>query len=179
MQKHLVVLLVGGSASGKDSVAHELVKQGYKQLLSYTTRPQRINEERTHIFIHDDEVDQYKKDMIAYTQIGQYQYFATRHQLEESDIYVIDPIGVKYLKQIVKDIKFVIIHINLPEEVRFQRAVRRGDKKGDIIKRFIDESERFKEFIMNGKYDYSITNYDLDKTVDIIKRIIELEKAYG
>lgn len=176
--KHTVILLVGGSASGKDSVAHRLVKRGYKQLLSYATRPKRAGEEDTHIFITDDEVNQYKDDMIAYTKIGTYEYFATRQQLEEADLYVIDPVGVKYLKQIVKDIKFVTIHINLPDEIRFQRAINRGDSKGDVIKRFIDEAYRFAEFITNGEYDYSITNYDLDKTVDIIQNIINLEKEH-
>lgn len=170
-----VLLLVGSSASGKDTIAHKLVECGYRQLLSYTTRPQRINEKNTHIFITDDEVDQYKNDMIAYTQIGKFQYFATKQQLLNSDLYVIDPIGVKYLKQIVKDIKFVTIHISLPENIRFERALKRGDKKGDIIKRFIDEDNRFKEFVTNGEYDYSITNYNLDKTVNIIKNIMEVE----
>ncbi len=174
----MVVLLVGGSASGKDSVAHELAKQGYKQLLSYATRPQRAGESNTHIFITDDEVDQYKDDMIAYTQIGRFQYFATRQQLDDASLYVIDPTGVKYMKQIVKDIKLITVHINIPEEVRFERAILRGDKKGDVIKRFIDESERFKDFVVNGEYDYSITNYDLSKTVQIIKNIIELEGWY-
>ena len=178
MNKHIVVLLVGSSASGKDSIAHELVKLGYSQVLSYATRPQRINEGNTHIFIHDGEVDQYKKNMIALTVIGSFTYFATRQQLEESDLYVIDPTGVKYLKQLVKDIKFITIHINLPEEVRFQRAISRGDKKGDIIKRFIDESERFKDFVVNGEYDYSVTNDNLEKTVSVIKSIIEWEKFY-
>lgn len=176
---NIKILLVGSSASGKDSVAHELVKRGYKQLLSYATRPQRVGEGNTHIFITDEEVNQYKEDMIAYTKIGQFQYFATRQQLEESDLYVIDPTGVKYLKRIVKDMRFITIHINLPEEIRFQRALFRGDKKGDIIKRFIDESERFRDFVVNGEYDYSITNYDLEKTVDTIKNIIELERWYS
>lgn len=179
IMNNIKILLVGSSASGKDAIAHELVRKGYKQLLSYTTRPKRAGENDTHIFITDDEVDQYKNDMVAYTQIGQYQYFATRQQLEESDLYVIDPVGVKYLKKIVKDIKFITIHISLPEEIRFQRAIRRGDKKGDIIKRFIDESERFKDFVVNGEYDYSITNYDLEKTVDVVKSIIELERCYS
>lgn len=180
MKKHTVLLLVGGSASGKDSVANKLtMDKGYRQLISYTTRPRRGGEGDTHIFITNDEVEQYQEDMIAYTKIGSFQYFATRQQLENSDIYVIDPTGAKYLKQIVDDIKFITVHINLPEEVRFQRAIKRGDKKGNIIKRFIDESTRFEEFMKNGEYDYSITNHNLEKTAAIIQSILEWERWYG
>ena len=174
-----VFLTVGGSASGKDSIVSKLTEQGYIQLISYATRPCRVNEGNTHVFIQPEEVINYQEDMVAYTQIGSAEYFATKRQLLECDLYVIDPVGIRYLKQIIKDIRFVTIYISLPEEIRFQRATSRQDKNGVIIKRFIDESQRFKEFIEKTEFDYAVTNYDLSKSVEIIKNIIEVERKYN
>ena len=175
MKQKTVVLIVGRSASGKDSVVRELTKLGYKQLISYTTRPRRIGETDTHIFITDEDVEKYKDDIIAYTEIGSNKYFATKQQLQDADLYVIDPKGIKYLKRNIKDIKFVTIHINLPTEERFKRALNRGDEVEDIIKRFNAENDQFDELVLNGEYDYSITNYNLNKTVEVVKKIIEVE----
>ena len=70
-----LILLVGQSSSGKDSIASLLEKDGYKILKSYTTRPKRIGEGNTHIFIKPKDVYQYKNDFVAYTKIGDYEYF--------------------------------------------------------------------------------------------------------
>ena len=68
---HTVFLVVGESGSGKDSLVTKICNDlGYKQLISYATRPRRVNEGDTHIFITPDEVEKYRDQMIAYTQIG-------------------------------------------------------------------------------------------------------------
>ena len=171
-----VFLIVGKSASGKDTLVNMLCKNGYKQVCSYTTRPRRIGEGETHIFITPEEVNQYEKDMVAYTKIGTFQYFATRQQLEDADFYVIDPQGVKYMKQAMKDIRLVTIYINLDDNSRFGFALKRQDNLGTLIKRFIDESEQFKEFALNGDYDYAITNKDLATSLAVLTEIIKIER---
>ena len=90
-----VFLIVGETSSGKDTFVQKIcAEHGYSQLISYATRPRRDGEGDTHIFISDDEAKQFVDKMIAYTRIGEYQYFATIPQLYESDFYVIDPQGV-------------------------------------------------------------------------------------
>jgi guanylate kinase len=170
------ILLTGMSCSGKDSLTTLLEHDEYKILKSYTTRPRRQNEGDTHIFITKDKVDQYKDDMIAYTKIGEYQYFATKQQLLDSDIYTIDPEGVKYLKSKVKDIDFIVVYINVSEEERKDRALHiRKDNIEEIEKRFKAEKKQFDEFKFNAEFDYSICNNDLVKAYKILKNIIEVE----
>jgi len=170
------ILLTGMSCSGKDSLTTLLEHDEYKILKSYTTRPRRQNEGDTHIFITKDKVDQYKDDMIAYTRIGDYQYFATKQQLIDSDIYTIDPEGVKYLKSKVKDIDFIVVYINVSEEERKDRALHiRKDNIEEIEKRFKAEKKQFDEFKFNAEFDYSICNNDLVKAYKILKNIIEVE----
>jgi len=168
-----LILLVGQSCSGKDSIASLLEKDGYKILKSYATRPMRDREGNTHIFIKPKDVYQYKNEIIAYTKIGNYEYFSTKQQLFDADVYIIDPRGVKYLKSKVKNIKFVVIYINVSEEERRRRARNiRKDNENEIIKRFEGEKEQFDEFKINAEFDYSVKNYDVKKAFRIIKNII-------
>lgn len=172
------ILIVGESSSGKDSLANMLKHDGYKILKSYTTRPPRKNEVDTHIFIKPEEVEKYKKDIIAFTKIGDYSYFATKTQLLDSDIYIIDPNGVKYLKEKCNGIRFITIFINVSEKERFNRALNiRKDNIDDIKKRFKAEKKQFDEFKLNADFDYSICNYDLTKSYKILKYIIEMESS--
>jgi len=168
-----VILLVGQSSSGKDSIASLLEKDGYRILKSYTTRPRRIGEENTHIFIKPEDVYQYKNDFVAYTKIGDYEYFSTKQQLFDSQIYIIDPVGIKYLKSKIKNIKFVVIYINVDTKERFKRAKEiRKDNVKEIIKRFKAEKQQFDEFKINAEFDYSVSNYDVEKAYRIVKNII-------
>ena len=82
MNKKTIFLIVGQTASGKDSLVNLMCQNfklpmtdifgkwslhPYKQLISYATRPRRENEGDTHIFIQPNEVEQYKDQIVAYT----------------------------------------------------------------------------------------------------------------
>lgn len=179
---HKVFCIVGESASGKDSLANRLCEElGLKQLISYATRPRRDGEGETHIFITEDDVKYYTDNMIAYTKIGEYSYFATIKQLYESDIYVIDPNGVDYMRHIaaykgVEDIDFVTIYINTPENLRTERALNsRKDNIETYYARVLSEHGQFTAFRADAKFDYALLNKDFDKAYSVIKHIIELE----
>ena len=89
---HNLYLVVGRTASGKDSLARAIAeKYGLKILSSYATRPKRIGETNEHIFISPEDVQKYQNDIVAYTKIGNYEYFSTKQQLLECDFYIIDP----------------------------------------------------------------------------------------
>ena len=95
-----MIVILGRSGRGKDTCAKYLTdKYGLTQVKSYTTRPKRGENEDTHIFINKSEVNNYINDMAAYTKIGEYEYFATKTQVQENDIYIIDPKGLYELKK--------------------------------------------------------------------------------
>lgn len=177
---HTVFLIVGESGSGKDSLVSKLCKEhNYKQLKSYATRPRRKNEGDTHIFISPEDVAQYKDQMIAYTKIGDFEYFATKEQLYQNSFYVIDYRGIEYmhnLKLDLSDIRFVTIFVHLPRDIREERALNgRHDDELTFYKRCFNEATQFTEMIIRDDYDYAITNVDFEKAYKIFKYIVEVE----
>jgi guanylate kinase len=173
-----VYLIVGESGSGKDSltsrICHEL---NFNQLMSYTTRPRRNEEGDTHIFIDKEDVEKYKGDIIAYTKIGDYEYFATKQQLTENNIYIIDPKGVDYLKkQQIDDIEFVVIYIYVREFERMRRALLRGDNKDVVLDRFLAESDQFKQFRAKTGFHYMIPNDNFATAFWVLRSIILAEE---
>ena len=98
IKKDIICLLVGPSGSGKTTIANKLSEEkGWKVLQSYTTRPKRYSNETGHIFVSEEEFEQYKNDLCAYTEFDGYKYWATNQQVDESEIYIIDPAGVDFL----------------------------------------------------------------------------------
>lgn len=177
-----VFLLVADTGAGKDSIAEEIAKQGYKVITSYCTRPKRPNEGDTHIFITQSEVEQYKDQMCAYTKIGEFEYFTTFDQLSTSDIYIIDPNGVDYLKQTMSksgadNFRFITIYINVPFIERYSRAITtRKDSPIVFMNRIIAERQQFSAFRADAAFDYSVCNFELDKAVAVVGSIMIIER---
>ena len=139
------LFIVGRPASGKDYVASLLEERyGMARLRSYATRPPRFECEDTHVFIDDADIP----DKVAVTQIGPYEYFATRQQVLASDIYVIDPRGVDSLIESMPDGRFVIAYIHANNGLR-ERAFLSRDASAThetFIARECAESPEFDEF---------------------------------
>lgn len=174
-----VFLIAGESASGKDSLVQRVCKDmSLKQVISYTTRARRLGEGDSHIFIDKADVDKYRDDMIAYTEIDGNEYFATSQQLEESDIYVIDPIGIKRLRTLVanKNMRFVTIYINTPLGIRKVRSANRGDLPFVYESRVEDETQQFQYFLKHAEFDYAVQNIDFEKAIKVLEHIIAVEK---
>lgn len=129
-------LFVGKSASGKTTIANILEdKYGLKSVASYTTRPPRYEGEREHVFLSESEFDELG-ELAAYTLYNGYRYGVTFNQVEECDIYVIDPPGVKYLlDRINNDRPISIIYFDAAVSTRIDRMMDRGASDLEIIKR--------------------------------------------
>lgn len=173
------ILVVGRSCAGKSSIVNEVCKRlGLKQVKSYTTRPRRPGEKDTisdHYFISDDEFVLYKEDTIAYTEINGAKYFATRSELEASDIYVIDPNGIEDLKRRCGDeFQFVVIYIRVPKSISKKRADQRGDK--DYNERSEKEAPQFDEFEKKMAWDYHILNNGtFESAVNTMEKMVRKE----
>lgn len=177
MTQKVVFLVCGETGCGKSSLVDYVCDYyGMKQVISYTTRPQRNEDDTGHIFISPEEAGQYD-DIIASTRIGDYVYFATKQQLMESNFYIIDYEGIKSLRQHeFDDIRFVTIYINTDRKTREQRAVHgRGDDSMAFHDRSLAEYQQFMEMRRRADFDYSICNYDFKKAADILLRIVAVE----
>lgn len=164
-----ICLLVGESGSGKTTIASILENDyDYKQLMSYTTRPPRCDGEVGHVFVSDEEFDKLT-DMVGYTEFNGYRYCATAQQVEENDIYVIDPAGVDYFKHAYRgDKNVVVIYISVDRGERFVRMINRGDPAEKVYERLLNDDEAF----ANVEADYTIYNdsdpYECADMIDML-----------
>lgn len=140
-----ILLLVGASGSGKTTIAEILENDyGLKQIQSYTTRPRRHEDERGHIFVTDEEFDQLE-DFVGFTNFNGYRYAATAQQVEENDIYVIDPAGIRYFRNTYSGTKTpVVIHIYADRQTREDRMRLRGDSEEAIQSRLSNDEKEFR-----------------------------------
>lgn len=172
-----LILLVGETGSGKDTVANKLP---YKKVISYTTRPMRDVDTNgvNHWFVSDKEMDELeKKDLIAWTKTGDVRYCATIDSLtEDTMIYIINPDGVRWFKKHYKgsEVNIIVIGIYLPLEERKKRCKNRSDFKTSFMQRVKDEQKDFDKFRLNGEFDYLIKNTDSNITAKIIESIINI-----
>lgn len=136
-------LLVGKSASGKTTVAEYLEKEkGMKSVQSYSTRLPRYEGETGHIFVTNEEFDKLE-NIIAYTEYHGHRYCSTKEQLDESDIYVVDPPGVETLLERYKekDRAVCIIFFATSLRTRIDRMRNRGNSSDFIVSRLYNDSE--------------------------------------
>lgn len=134
-------LLIGRSASGKTTIANMLTKKyGYKSVSSYTTRPPRYEGEVGHLFIDDAAFDQLG-ELAGFVEYNGYRYGTTIQQVDEADIYVIDPIGAEYLLDKYTDRPICIIYFDASIPTRIHRMVDRGDSDNAIIRRLLQDEE--------------------------------------
>lgn len=152
-EEKVLYLFLGRSGVGKSALAKAFCEEyGLRQVRSYATRPQRPGEEihADHIFICRDQVEEFRDDMAAYTKIGDYEYFTTWDQLMKCDVYVIDPVGYYDLRDKIaesgKRIRLVPVYVTVPESIRKERALARGDAADVYQKRAECEDAQFTAF---------------------------------
>lgn len=172
------ILLVGKSGSGKNTVQDYLVsKYGLKPLVSYTTRAKRYPEEDTHIFITEKKYEEIKQEekLIAYTFYNGNHYFATEKQFRESDIYIIDIEGIKYIESLKINIPYIVIYLDVPEHIRKERMSARNDNQSMIDERIRYDEIAFKDI---GQYsNHFIPNFDSEQTAEEIAEYLGIAKC--
>lgn len=168
----MVVLVVGKTCSGKDTVAHYLEEAYHlNRVVTYTNRTMRQDDTQgvSHIFIEGSETPDYD-DMFSKTEIAGFWYFMRKSQLSDGNfVAVVDPKGVEDFRDI--GIPCEVVYVDCPEELILQRAVGRGTDPGVVITRLDSERERFDEFKQSGEYDYLILNVG---TVDELKLAVDV-----
>lgn len=149
-----MIFLIGASGSGKSTLAKRLVDRGYKEVVSYTTRPKRYEGEKGHIF-----VDRYDGNGIAYSKFNGYEYWCTQEQLDTCDVYVVDWNGIDMLRD--KGINGTVVYIDVSEEERVRRMKLRGDSDEMIESRIENDRKMFPES----------RKYEADVVLDGMKRM--------
>lgn len=173
-----LLLLVGPSGSGKSTVASMLeLRNGWRQLRSYTTRPRRSMAEDGHIFITEEDF-RVLKDLMAYTEYNGYRYGATRQQIDNSGIYVVDLPGVESLvRNYTGGKQLVAVCLPVDEQEARERMKTRGDAEEAIRERI--EADRAAFDGMEGKLTSLLGidhTYIIAKTSSPADTVAQIEK---
>ena len=178
-KEHILFCIMAESAAGKDKLINMLCERnGFSQLISFTTRTRRENEGDTHIFVDTNTFIEMKEnnEIAAYTNINSNHYWSTIDQLYTTDFYAIDPMGIKSLKALnLPNLRLVTVYINVPENIRMERARNRLDDMNVYRSRCLSERAQFRDMKKNMDVDYVVPNLDLAKAYSCIKHIANIE----
>jgi len=177
-----IICIVGRTASGKDTIARELEKRGLRLVVSSTTRPIRPSETegKEHYFINEEQAAKDLENMdniAAYTEINDCKYYTTIEELEKSNVYVIDPNGIRYLKEKHPDIRLIVVYVSCMKITNRRHALDRGDAESTFEKRYAAESIQFTPFEADPK-NYDIIIHNESTLKDLIKKVDEIYDVY-
>lgn len=183
----MIIVLLGKTSSGKDTVCNQLIQKGYKKLIAYTTRPMRPGEvqDETYHFINKEEFETLisKGFFAEYTSYdakeGTWLYGSAYDDYEsESDLIVIlNPSGYEQiLKNLNKeDITSFYIYSNI--KTIKNRLKKRGDKKEEAERRIETDLADFKG--LEDKVDHIVYNNDRNTIPEVVDKILSyLEETH-
>jgi guanylate kinase len=159
----MITILVGMSASGKDTIARELKQDGFIPLLSCTTRPMREGEREgvDYHFLSTEEFLRRKAegkflefrayDVFENGQPSKWYYATPKEELDPAKDYIriVDPDGCKALLEHYGRENCFVVNVIADDHLRALRAKERGGfNQQEWDRRFADDQKKFAAPIM-------------------------------
>ncbi len=177
----ILVVLSGPSGVGKTAVSDRLVKQdGIVRAITATTRAPREGE-RDAVDYHFLDRDRFEKQVqeggfLEHAEVHGNLYGSPRDGIERqlatsmAVLLLIDVQGADLLRQRQVDALEIFLEPPGEEELK-RRLLARGDDDQETIDLRLGNA--LAELAEKDKYDHSVVNDDLEKTVEQIRSIIE------
>ena len=186
----MVVILMGKSAVGKDTVMREMVsKLGYKPLVSHTSRPKRDGEQngvdyyfttssKFKDLICNSSFIEYRKYKTKVNGIDDIWYYGLRKPIKfysnsEQHVVIMDCDGTKKLVEYLEkhDIAYKVVYLEANEEIRKERAMNRaGFDETEWDRRVKADDFDFDESIID-KFNPIRIDVSFKKVYQIIEKI--------
>lgn len=181
--EHKIIILCGKSASGKDLIKNKLLNNGYKGVITNTTRPPRDNEvDGIHYhFLSESYFMQliHEGDMIEYqkynTEFGTWYYGSSVNNIDLTKhdyVVVLTLDGAEAYVNYFGAENCIIFYIDTPKSIREKRAKARDSKfnQDEWDRRVKTDNADFSQekvaHICNFKVDnYNKTIYNLIKEI--------------
>ena len=171
--KNKIIIISSPSGAGKTTVCNHLLKKNKNIILSisYTTRPIR-NSEKCDLWLVSA-----VWDFIETAKVFDYLYGSPINnvnkafKMNKSILFDIDWQGAKKLRKKFNNSQIIDFFILPPNKIELKnRLQKRGrDNKTEIKKRLSLAVSEIKHF---NEYKYVIINYKINKTVNILNKII-------
>lgn len=179
-----MLILMGRSCTGKDSIFKELIKNyDYNGIITYTNRPMRIGEVQdvdyhfisTEEFLKRNIDNKFLESRYYYTKEGMWFYGSDLEDLKNSNynnIIIMTPDGAK--KVFDAKIKCTIILIDVDDDEILKRQIIRGDEPSEAKRRFETDKRDFKD--SHNISDFIVLN---DKDIkEVAKEIDSIHKNW-
>lgn len=178
----MLIVLCGKTASGKTLVRNILKMEGFKPIVTYTTRPPRKGEidGRSYHFITLEEFErgisnemfaEYKHYSVANG--DEWYYGCSKESLKENEngVIILTPQGYRDVVDSLP--KHVCIYLYANRNTIARRLKARGDDKDEIERRMKTDEDDF----LNFQYEPNVKivyNNDGTKIDNVIKRIVSI-----
>lgn len=147
-----MILLVGKSATGKDTIRQQLNNLGIPSVVTYTTRPMREGE-IDGVTYHFVDKSQFKRlntqgafiETTSYNVAsGETWYYGSAYKdLKDNSVMIVNPDGLKVIKDKLGN-KAVSFLITAKDEVIKNRQIKRGDNSEEAARRLEADNRDFK-----------------------------------
>lgn len=188
-----IFCLMGKSSSGKDTIFKEINEDkdlDLKPIISYTTRPKRINETNgvEYFFINKDELNKFEKEnkviekRVYHTVHGDWFYGTINDgqiDLSKNNYLLITTLeSYESLRDYFGDDKVYPFYIDIEDGIRLERALereKRQDKPNydELCRRFLADNQDFSdENLSNLGINKFYINENLESCINNIKKDI-------
>ena len=185
-------VIMGKSATGKDSIYHEIVKRcpQLREIITYTTRPMREGETygKEYYFVTKEEMYEMREngkiiECREYdTVLGPWFYFTAddgQLDFDKGDYILISTLeGYEKLQAAFGIGSIVPVYIEVDDLERLERAVRRERSQvspcvPELCRRFLADEEYFsEERLQMAGIEMRIVNEDLETAVENVEKLI-------
>lgn len=178
----MIYVLLGPTCSGKTTALKKLIDAGYETLVTYTTRPKRINEVngKDYHFISEQQYSHLDKLNLLIAKntfknaYGTEWHYAINRQdidLDKDIVAITEPKGYRDLIRNFGKENVVGIYLKIDYETRLNRGLNRKDCVKELLRRLSADEEVFRNF--DKEVDHIITDHSLNEVLDKIIEIIE------
>jgi guanylate kinase len=175
MKKKIIIL--GKSASGKDTLSKLLCDQGLRMSVSHTTRPMRKHEkdgiDYHFISLEDFEKKESENFFLESEKFREWKYGRSVVSIENADVLILTVKGVSSVLEKYSRDSFYIIETISPDGVRIERSMKRGDSTEEIFRRLKADEIDFNQH-RNFTVDEILETQDYSSYEDLIEKVLKL-----
>lgn len=185
----MLTIIMGKTCSGKNAVVSELIKRGWSQIVTYTSRPKRRGEKngREYFYISEEDFASkinsgYFAEWKSYDVNGKtWHYGSPSEEIIEASlddknhVIILTPQGVEdtlsFLSKYISDYQINTIYLYANRSTILNRLQKRKDKNDSIERRMRTDDIDFKN--ATSLANKIIYNNDSDSIADVADKIIK------
>lgn len=172
-----MIILIGESGSGKDTIQKQLVENfGYRKIVTYTTRPPRDGEIDgvDYHFITEKEFRE-KKLRNEFGETAEYRgwkYASAIDDYADNTVIILTPSGFRKVKKLILPMPIMSSYVRVPRRERLIRILNRGDDIEEAYRRSLSDVGMFDGIA--DEVDFIIDNTERFQTPYLAAQAVHL-----